>query len=1027
LAKSIFHPIIAKRVLSLFGQSAKQRALALYKLEAETAGTALQNLTLIKQMKQAMGVGDLPIKFDPAMTGGRLLRAASTREPLSILLGARAPMSTAAHEFGHASGRRIRRLHQRVHIPLGIGIASAGLLFGDQELAGWSSLAPIGLAAPQLAEEARASIRGLSYLKKMGVDIALPKRSLGAAWATYASAPIALSAIAFGLSRLKRESNQFHGMQEQGMAAQLRKRMTDFGSGYQGLRALTEGQLREVDTPEEYFTLFDQALREYGVSVGTGHKRIAIPKKFLTQEQLTERLGFVPVKIAVPEAGQTTGRSFRHPKLLHHIHEHENFWTMHVDRHSAATMELYRYEKEAEKRGEPTSFLKKLALVGGGLKHVFTEGIPGAYYYIKGRLSGAPELMKRFATEVESGYWQLISRMERLSDSGGFWSNLPLFNKRADEHVKIEGMKEGGLAAALRKQNTEFGSKYDVMRAAARSLGTTFERLTMRKGWREALSQGRVVSELGAGKFGRAELMETEYQGMTFQYVRKTVEPERGAEWLGPMAKEHPEFLDPRHEALMMRPYGQSETIPSLYGVNLKENVIYMEHMPGRPVWELAESGTPIPDSVAAALHHDIKQMVRTNQVSEDIHGANVLYDPVTGRTSWIDMGGSIKIEAEERAAARWSMESGVERLYHRAGQHAPTSSVMDAARRAEAEVLGHATTLPTPKRISGMAEFGMAPTKRKLRTPFGSPWRGLFGSISSQIAQMRSKTHLLAHLGKDVQIGAPLLLDPRKAARMAEGKTLEQFAERLGHPTILVRTAEDEQMFQHLVKRYPATAGGAAWIRHPDLKKATGGYEGILIHPAKIRQTFYEQATGMGLDPAIAKRAVESEDFLKATLYHEVLEKQSLYRFKRLTRMEEAGASHNASQVLLGEGGFVQATGNEDLRKLFMAVRSQQPVEHSAFSAGLSAFGEKGAAPYLRMILSDFGSGYRGLMASTSRSIAKAKLSTARSPDAQSLAAIDLQIAQRKIWHCANGAGRYHTKRTNGFVDQLSRFGGGV
>jgi superfamily II DNA or RNA helicase len=118
-------------------------------------------------------------------------------------------------------------------------------------------------------------------------------------------------------------------------------------------------------------------LRRRGVYAGTGHKRIVVPKNKLTENDVKD-LGFESVMVAIPEAGQDRFQSYRHPDNRFHLHSHPEGWTMHEDRHPAATM-------IARKAQTPLETFKAYVK---GVPHVVTEGIPGLTYYLKGRISG---------------------------------------------------------------------------------------------------------------------------------------------------------------------------------------------------------------------------------------------------------------------------------------------------------------------------------------------------------------------------------------------------------------------------------------------------------------------------------------------------------------------------------------------------------------------------------------------------------------------------------------------------------------
>lgn len=151
------------------------------------------------------------------------------------------------------------------------------------------------------------------------------------------------------------------------------------------------------------FDYFTHTLRNRGVETGTAHKRILIPKDKLTENDILG-LGFEPVTIAIPEAGQDQFASYRHPDNTFHIHSHPEGWTMHEDRHPASTMIA---------KHEPTVLGKAKALVQG-MPHLVTEGIPGLGYYLKGQLGGTQSTAQNILEDIDP---DVRRRLERLKPS----------------------------------------------------------------------------------------------------------------------------------------------------------------------------------------------------------------------------------------------------------------------------------------------------------------------------------------------------------------------------------------------------------------------------------------------------------------------------------------------------------------------------------------------------------------------------------------------------------------------------------
>jgi superfamily II DNA or RNA helicase len=173
------------------------------------------------------------------------------------------------------------------------------------------------------------------------------------------------------------------------------------------------------------FGKLETALKEHGDPLGTGHKRILIPKRIMKEDDLIGQLGFVPVKVAIPETGQTRFESFRHPDNLFHLHEHGDAWIMHKDDHPASTMLMKKWQmaRDAIKKAPGKSqeeINKALKATGGSLKpvgdfirglpHVVTEGIPGAYYYLKGKVVQGQPMRERLEQVTPPSYKRQIKR-----------------------------------------------------------------------------------------------------------------------------------------------------------------------------------------------------------------------------------------------------------------------------------------------------------------------------------------------------------------------------------------------------------------------------------------------------------------------------------------------------------------------------------------------------------------------------------------------------------------------------------------
>jgi tRNA A-37 threonylcarbamoyl transferase component Bud32 len=247
--------------------------------------------------------------------------------------------------------------------------------------------------------------------------------------------------------------NTIEGLSEKGVASRLRKLFTDFGSGYRGLDLNEDKSISPV---EKRFGKFATALEKYGVEAGTAHKRIYIPKDIISEQQLTEELGFVPVNIAIPEAGQSRFESFRHPRVLYHLHEHDKYWTLHEDVHPAASMTVRKWMGQ-QARGLSVDISSLGKELWAGMQHIVTEGIPGAYYYLRGQLFGSEGMLSRIREEISPQYQKFVNQIRKQKErsesiSGRLWSGF------SDAYNSIEGLFHGGQAERKRRELTEFGS-----------------------------------------------------------------------------------------------------------------------------------------------------------------------------------------------------------------------------------------------------------------------------------------------------------------------------------------------------------------------------------------------------------------------------------------------------------------------------------------------------------------------------------------------------------------------------------------
>lgn len=125
-------------------------------------------------------------------------------------------------------------------------------------------------------------------------------------------------------------------------------------------------------------------LKEEGVKAGLSLPRLVVPKRVIPEESV-RRLGFYPVIVAAPEAGQDRVTSYRHPDQ-HHMHSHGDRWTIHRDELPVPSSEM----KAAKTLGG------KVRAVARGVPHVVIEGGRGWGEWVSQAVKG-----KKMAEEVE--------------------------------------------------------------------------------------------------------------------------------------------------------------------------------------------------------------------------------------------------------------------------------------------------------------------------------------------------------------------------------------------------------------------------------------------------------------------------------------------------------------------------------------------------------------------------------------------------------------------------------------------------
>jgi len=201
----------------------------------------------------------------------------------------------------------------------------------------------------------------------------------------------------------------------------------------------------------------------------------------------------------------------------------------------------------------------------------------------------------------------------------------------------------GTAAAATREELTEFkadfASRWDKTRLLAekffgRGSRRSFTELFEEEAFQKALVfGGKKVKKLGGGEYGEAFLYETEFLGEKLSYVVKS--SKKGLDVSIDDIARNKTALQREYVALSDI---QGDITPTAYG--MREGNLYMEYMPGKTLKQLKVEGAEVPSSVYKEVEEQAFSMAQKGYYNLDIKNlSNVLFDPETRKTSWIDFG----------------------------------------------------------------------------------------------------------------------------------------------------------------------------------------------------------------------------------------------------------------------------------------------------------------------------------------------------------------------------------------------------
>ena len=133
-----------------------------------------------------------------------------------------------------------------------------------------------------------------------------------------------------------------------------------------------------------------KALRKGDTNVPTSStvlRRHAVPVNSLSPRAIRDA-GFLPSYVAVPERGQSSYRTYRHPYNNMHLHRHGDSWLAHEDSWPAFSMALARWNSENPGAGLREKAKALGPLVGEAMSHGLVEGVPGWLTHIRGTILG---------------------------------------------------------------------------------------------------------------------------------------------------------------------------------------------------------------------------------------------------------------------------------------------------------------------------------------------------------------------------------------------------------------------------------------------------------------------------------------------------------------------------------------------------------------------------------------------------------------------------------------------------------------
>jgi len=481
--------------------------------------------------------------------------------------------------------------------------------------------------------------------------------------------------------------NAFDGMRHGGLAGELRKQNTDFGSVVDLAKAANRAQ-------ELYFRGFKEIFKKSGLDVsamefsssvslrggGTmlqvfardpGGKTLMQADRLLSEESVE----LFSVFLAKDLRGKGIGRHFYdiEPRLLRQagyeagtvvtspavINPVTARWQMKQYGAQIAASEGYSAERSAE--------LTRQILE----KKITHETMPMAGLALEGKLPAAPKFsstqpkwsqLTDVPQQVRATDVDVESAIANLSKTQAGWRQMDESRKLLSNPVRIKGLRKNfavdrvpeavptrgsasnsfdgmghtGLASHSRKKNTDFGSRWNALKGLVRA-GETFEKMVAGSEFKAALSAAKQIKHIkkgpGGGFYSDIFIMEGTFRDQQFKFVRK----------VGHLGE---------HEAKAQMA-GAHEMLPDVYSfkttagkaietdrVRLQQGVMEMEYFEGKTLSELqaakAISGSEVNKIRGQA--QELYQKTVPGWQNPDIHPGNIMMVP-TGQKGTYNLG----------------------------------------------------------------------------------------------------------------------------------------------------------------------------------------------------------------------------------------------------------------------------------------------------------------------------------------------------------------------------------------------------